>query len=223
MSLTTLGVVAAVAIASFVWQAQLRQRREHWIIEYSSIGIMTGFMTLGLIGLAVNRNLDVVVNLVWGYSPHAYNLVIWPILVLAVLRPRFGPMGFLVAFLLTYGIDEVIWNSIAFVYFKENSAYLGYTTTYWQTFFVIVLATIAASYFILKPRIIPNWTWGFFVFYVALYTLVAGLPTYVDAPYVDDPYVWIWELMWQGAIWVLIYGTFWPRGNRGTSPREALV
>lgn len=217
LSLPQIAMLGSTAAAAFAWQTRFRTKRGHWVLDYASTGLMLGFIVVGLVTLVLSRNLGVVVYLLWGnawgYAPHAYNLVIWPSLALLVLRPRFGPAGFLLAFVFGYGLDELIWNSVAFIYFGGNAGYLGFTTAYWHAFLIAVILGVATSYYFLRPRIVPNWTWGFFAVYVFVYTVLAGLPTYIDAQFPEDPYVWAWELLWQAAVWVLIYGTLWPKSN----------
>lgn len=211
VSLPTLGIIGSVAAASFVWQMRLRHKEDYWILDFVLVGIMLGFITVGLLTWVTLPNFSDVVYLVWGYAPHAYNLVVWPVLALLILRPRFGPIAFLPAFVLVYGLDELAWNSIAFLHFGENAGILGFTTAYWHAFLAAIVIGVVVSYLTLRPRIVPNWTWGFFAVYVFVYAVLAGLPTYVDESLSNSWYVYLWELMWQGAVWIFIYGTFWKR------------
>lgn len=203
------------AAASFAWQMRFREKKGNWAADFAAVGLMLGFIVVGVLALVALPTPDVVVSLVWGYSPHAYNLIIWPILALFILRPRFGPLGFVLAFIFAYGLDELIWNSIAFVRFGGNAGLLGFTTVYWHVFFAAVIGGVAVSYYLLRPRVVPNWTWGFFAAFIFVYAVVAGLPTYVDEPLSSYWYAVTWELMWQGAVWVLIYGTLWRRSPVG--------
>lgn len=184
----------------------LRKRDQHWVVDFASVGLMTGFIGVGLLHLAVQPDPSIGVNLISFYTPHAYNLLIWPALALLVLRPRFGPNRFLLAFILVYGLDEIFWDSIAFFHGGIIQTFMA--TQYGQVFFVLVLIAVASTSYILRPRVVPNWTWGFFPLFVVVY-IAAGMPSYAtDLPSV---YTLSWELVWQGAIWVFISGTFWPK------------
>ena len=210
MSTPQLVIFFAVLIASFGWSLRLWGRREHWVVDYLSTGAMLAIASVAVATLVGSGNFGVVIYLLGSYAPHAYNLVIWPIFGLLVLRPRFGPISFLVVFAFVYGLDEIVWNSVAFVYFGGNAGMLGMLATEWQAFILVVIVGTGVCYLVARPQIKPNWSWLFFTLYLFVYTVVAGMPTYVDAPYVGDPYTWAWELMWQVAVWAVIYWTFWP-------------
>lgn len=215
-SAATLAVISAVA---FCWQLLLRKRSKDWLIDFASMGVMTGFLGVGLLELIVTWNLNAAVPLVWYYAPHAYNLIIWPALAIMVLRPRFGGVKFLLAFVFVYALDEVFWNLIAYFRFDGGPQVTNYMLTpYWLTFFTIIVSSLAASYYLLRPKVIPNWTWGCFVAYVFLYAVVAGLPTYVNAGSGPDWYIWTWELLWQAAFWLFVYGTFRQKFSTDSAP-----
>lgn len=184
---------------------------------------MMGFIAVAFLTYVLTPNLDAVVPLVWYYAPHAYNLIIWPASVLVMLRPRFGPSKFLIAFVLVYGIDEILWNSIAFLHFGGGPTVTSYMDTqYWMVFFLAITMSVVLSYYSLKPKIVMNWTWIVFGAFVFAYAVLAGLPTYIDEPIAMYPYVYVWEIAWQFAVWLFIYGTFQegktPRANSRSPP-----
>ncbi len=205
----TVGVIALVIL---VWLAFKSGEHEHWLLDYGSVGLMGGFIGVALLTYLVNPNPDAVVNLVWYYSPHAYNLILWPVLALIVLRPRFGHK-FLGSFVLVYGLSEILWNSAAYIRFggPRSPALAFMDAPYWQTFFTVVIVSVVVSYILVKPRIRPNLTWVFFAGFLYIYVAVAGIPTFLDSTYPVPVYVYVWELAWQGAIWVFTYGTFWEK------------
>lgn len=179
---------------------------------------MIGFLGTGVLYLSVQGNLNATVPLFWYYAPHAYNLVIWPGLALLILRPRFGPERLLWAFLFAYSVDELLWNAIAYARFGGGGEVLAYMSTeYWTTFFTAVLTGLCVAYYVLRPDVVPNWTWVLFTVFVALYAGVAGLPTYINQPPSSVAYVQSWEIAWQLAVWTLIYGTF--RARRSVPAR----
>ena len=216
MTLVALSILGIAAGAAFLWQILLRPKSRGWVVDFGSVGLMTGFAVLGVTYLVVEPNLDTSVPLVWYYLPHAYNLIIWPVLSLAVLRPRFGPNRFILAFVLVYGIDEIAWNALAYVRFDGGQTVLSFMATpYWLSFLAATLLGVGLCFYALRPKIIPNWTWLFLAAYVFVYVVLAGFPTFIDS--VASPYVFLWEFMWQGAIWVFIYGTFWKGDSTNSS------
>lgn len=220
MSLPEIAIVAIVTIVAFLWQLIRRPRGSYWAIDFLSVGVMIGFVAVGVLHYLVQPNLDDTVNLLWYYAPHAYNLVIWPLFALTVLRPRFGSKYFLLTFVFVYGFDEILWNSIAYVRFGGNLNVLSFIlTAYWQTFFAIVVIATVASYIVVRPRIVPNWTWGFFPVYVFVYSALAGLPTFVNPGTSPSWYIYTWEVAWQAAFLLFVFGTF--QGKKDISYRSA--
>ena len=217
-------MVAIIAAAAFCWQIVLRSRRGRWVPDFVSVSLMVGFTGVGLLYLGLAPDLSTTVPLVWYYVPHAYNLVIWPLSAILVLRPRFGPAKFLLAFTFVYSLDELLWNSIAYVHFGGGGQVLSFMLTpYWTSFLVTIVSALLVSYYFLRPRIIPNWTWIFFIVFVFVYAVLAGLPTIIDEPASAYSVVFTWELMWQGAVWLFVYGTFWAREEVGLATRGALI
>lgn len=222
MTYAVLSVVGIITIIAFCWLTCLRPREPHWILDFVSVGLMVGFMGAAILTYFVTPSLDVTVPIIWYYSPHAYNLVIWPALALLLLRPRFGSQ-FLGAFVFVYGLSEILWNSIAYLRFDGSvgSPVLSFMTSqYWHVFFTMIVVGTLISYYVLRPRVTPNLTWIFFGCYVFVYGVIAGLPTFGDSPYPTPLYVYAWELAWQVAVWVLISGTFWKRGE---SPKRRVA
>jgi hypothetical protein len=206
-----LGILTA--IASIVFFALKGKQTLGSAADSVSVGLMIGFIGTGLAKYIVQPNPSIGVPLIpfLYYIPHAYNLVIWSVLSLLVLRPRFGPR-FLIAFALVYGIDELLWNSVAYIRFGGSTQVLTFlVSSDWEVFITGVVTTVLVSYALLRPRITPNWTWPCMLIYVIVYAGIFGMPSYaVDPPSLG---VLTWELMWQGAVWFVIYWTFWPRSK----------
>lgn len=217
-SLSALATVIAIALVAFLWQLVYRRRGRDWAYDFLSVGVMAGFLAAGLLALIIAPDFNTGVALVWDYAPHAYNLIIWPLFCLVVLRPRFGAKLFLLSFVFLYGVDEILWNSLAVIKFGFDSPLLGYLLTqYWQLFFSLVVASVVLCYLVVKPRILANRSWGFFLAYVVVYVYVAGMPTYLDEPASLYAYAFAWELSWQIAVLMLAYWTLWPRISESIS------
>lgn len=213
MTYAVLAVTGLISLIAFAWQLVIRRRSANWLSDFTSVSLMIGFTGVGILHLIVQPDLNATVDFFLYYAPHAYNLLIWPVLALVLLRRRFGGGSFFLAFVFAYGVDEMLWNSIAYVRFDGSTSVMRYLTTQdWQFFFAVVVVVVALSYYLLRPRIVPNWGWVLFSAYIFVYAYVAGLPTYIDAGASPDWYIWMWELMWQVAYWIFVYFTLWPRG-----------
>jgi hypothetical protein len=193
------------------------QHHETDIVQILSESLIAGFIPIGVLAYILDPSITAAVLLLPFYSPHAYNLIIWPSLALIVLRPRFKSWRLVVAFIFVYGFDEILFNALAVIRFAGNPEVVQFLTfKSWWTFFAIVLIGTTASYLILRPKLKLNlsalmlacfaiiWAWG-----AGLASLAASNIDSLSLPLLV--YALAWELMWQSAYWTFVKFSVFPR------------
>jgi hypothetical protein len=190
------------------------------IIDRLNISVMIGFITLGVLAYVIVPSLTTNVEIIASYSPHAYNLILWPILGLTILRRMFKPRYFLLTFAFIYGLDELLWNVLAVARFwGQWSTTLAYISSpYWGEFFLVMCVFVIIGFIILRPKIELNVTWIILGGFAFFWAWIAGMPTIAVANVTElsfDSIVYrvAWELMWQFAFWVFVCASVKPNGQ----------
>ena len=155
MGLITFALIGMVAGVAFVFQMGLREKKERWVVDFASIGVVVGLLAASLVALAYLPNLNAGL-VIWGsFNPHVVFIMPWSVFALTVLRKRYGPVLMLPALALLYGLSEVFFNSIAagaVVILGAKIDYFGYPA--WQLFFLGVLVAVGVGYRIVKPKFV---------------------------------------------------------------------
>ena len=202
-----LGLFAGVVL---LFQVMVRHAKTG-LIGLISESIVAAFIPLGVLAYVLVPKLTSSVILFWGYTPHAYNLIIWPLFALFFIRKRFGAKLLLPYFVFLYGLDEVLWNALAYARFQGDPVVLEFMGLfYWQIFYLAVVLATIIGYLVLRPRIKPNWGWVSLIAYAFVYAFLAGLP--VGSV---DLYNLTWELLWQSAIFAFVWTSVFPREAQG--------
>ena len=175
---------------------------------------MCGFIGVGVLTYAVLPVTYAGVNLFLGYQPHAYNLIIWPLGALLLLRPRFGAMMMLPAFAFVYGLDEIAWNGMSFAalgwmkgVFLPSGALWYASDHFWQLFMAGMAAIMIGGYRILKPRLKLRKSSGLITLILfAVFWGIIGVPAGAE-----NWFTLSFELFWQACFWFFIYTTVFPK------------
>lgn len=206
------------AAGAFVMQMGFPKRRA-LLFDSFNVSVMAGAIGVGLFALVVIPSPIALVD--FGlFSPHAYNLILWPVAWFLVVRPKFTLREALPVFLMLYGLDELLWNSLALAYFWGDWRVLTYLAgPAWWLFFSLLLGASGLVYLRLRPRFRPNVTWVTLPAFAFVWGWVAGFPTLAiphpelaPAPVVAQGFAW--EIMWQLAYWAFAWATLAPRDGR---------
>jgi hypothetical protein len=228
MALFALAVVGLVAAGAFAVQLGLRKKKGAWLIDSLSVSVMVGFLGVALLAFAFKPSPTAEVGFLPVFTPHAYALVIYSVGYFAILRPRFGRLGF-PAFCFAYALTEVFFNGLAATYeatIGDLGALLFLSNLGWQLFFGVCVSVVVVVWFTIKPRFKPNPTWLVFLAVSLAWAWGAGLPTMNaigigSAPLFVMFYSLAWELTWQATFWLFIWRSLWPKVPQETA--ETLV
>jgi hypothetical protein len=191
-------------------------RNKEKVMTIFGDSLMCGIIALGVIEFMQNPVTYAGGAIIWGFAPHAYNLIIWPTAALLVLRPMFGPTLMIPSLLFAYGLDELIWNPFALARFGWIPGAFGPTGVlwylsidYWQVFILTIVLITLIGYLIVRPRIKLRKNAGLItmLLFISFWTIL-GLPDGAT-----NWYTTFWELGWQLVYWMFFVSTFSPRNR----------
>ena len=215
MPLSALEAIAIITAAVFGPEYLILRGKEKAIGIFAD-SLMCGCIGIGVLTYAVLPVTYAGVVIFPSYVPHAYNLILWPLLALLILRPRFGPSKMLVAFAFCYALDEVAWNGLALLRYGltpdafafPNGVLWFMADAEWRVFFGVMVLTVLASYLYLRPSLKMRKNAGLvtLVMYGLFWAFVANL-----ASGAVNWYTLAFELFWQISFWLFIASTVFPR------------
>lgn len=217
-------VMAAVAGAAFLLQLPSAKDK----MKALDASVVVAMVSMGAIAYLFWPDPVVLVQITSFYSPHAYNLVIWPLAAWACFSKRFKPWQFLPMLALVYGLDEAVWNALAWAYFRSDAAAIGYLSLPdWQLFFAVCVCASAVCWLAVRPSIRLNATAPVLAAFGFVWAWVARFPTLAATGIATAPASVValalaWELMWQLAFWAFAASTFYPPRLSG-APKERAV
>ena len=161
-------------------------------------------------------------TLVFSFTPHAYNLIIWPLAGLSILGKRFPAKYLVPALAMVYGLDELAWNGFVLLRFGWMPGVFNFDdpqgllwwmpTPYWLGFFVLMTLFLAGGVYLLRPRFVNLrisvpivLAFGLFWAFVMDFTLAGG-------PVAWSPTGLVMELCWQIVWWYFVFVSVRPRG-----------
>ena len=209
-------IILSVAALLMLIQLPLKNRA---ILNSLNISIFGGLISVGFIAYLVTPSLITEVSLLPYYSPHAYNLLIWPAFGL-ILTGVFPSLMVIPAVVLIYCIDELLWNGLATAYFWGQWNVLGYLFMQnWQIFITVLVTTGAISYLIVRPRFNLNIMWAVLGGFAFLWAWGEGFPVLAATnigtlSFEQTLYRLCWEVMWQVVILAWAYATIKPRATQ---------
>lgn len=218
MGLLSLEIIGFFTALIFLLEFGLRHEKADLLGIFEE-SLLLSLIPLGVLAYILDPQITTGVIIVSAYTPHAYNLIIWPSLSLLVLRKKFGSRLLIPALMFLYGLDEILWNVIAYLRFFGNTTVMIFLTIpYWQGFFAVMIAICIAGYLIVRPTIKPNLYWVAFIGYIIIYAWVFNMPVLQPLPAsgIMPPLHQLiieldFELGWQAAFWLFVYSTFWKR------------
>jgi hypothetical protein len=222
MSWLVLQTTISIMAVAFLVQMGSAPRRKK-LLDAFNVSVMSGFLGIALVAFAFVPSVKATLQFTAFYQPHAYAILIWAAGSLIVLRNRFPPKYFLLTFGFVYALDEFAWNSLAALRFwgAWSTTLSFFFTRGWSEFLVAIVAATSIGYYIVRPKITLNVTFGMLLAYSLLWGWGAGLPvievTNAQAlvwPYIA--YAFTWEVMWQVAFWVFIWGSVFPHALKST-------
>lgn len=189
---------------------------------------MVGVMALGGVSIYLAGNLTAVPGIIAAYTPHAYNLIFWPVMVFLVIRPRFGARWMLPVLAMVYGLDELVWNSFVFLRFAwvpdafqltpTHGVLFFMATQYWQIFILVMGLAFLFGALLVQPKFRLSIGLPVMLGFGFFWAFIAGFPAGALTPI-----SLAWEFMWQGAWWFFVYTSFFKNENRKPFELSPLV
>lgn len=216
MSLLAVSIISLVAAIIFCVQLLFRQKDKDWVLDFLSVGVMAGFIAMGILAYLLAPSVLTSVDLISFYTPHAYNLIIWPLFALLILHPRFSSRLFLISFVFVYGLDEVFWNALAFLRYMDEPSVIAFMGgSGWLTFLVLMFGAIAVGYVLVMPKIRPNVSWLILPALAFLWAWPGGFPVLANGAIATAPLSYVqaafcWELIWQSGFWLFVWRSVFP-------------
>lgn len=215
MSVFVIETTLSIALFVFWVQILFAGRRSAYLDSFN-VAIMSGFIGMGIIAYFILPTLGTTVELIPYYSPHAYNLIIWGAMGL-VLRNIFPPKHLILAFIMSYAIDELLWNGLAVAYFWGQWDVLHYLSlSSWWVFIGLLVGAGVVCYLIVRPKFKVNVTWitlpAFGIFWAwGLGMPVLAATNIASLNFEQTAYRLAWEILWQFAFWGWFYTTARPK------------
>ena len=120
MGLLSLEIIGFFTALIFLLEFGLRHEKADLLGIFEE-SLLLSLIPLGVLAYILDPQITTGVIIVSAYTPHAYNLIIWPSLSLLVLRKKFGSRLLIPALMFLYGLDEILWNVIAYLRFFGNT------------------------------------------------------------------------------------------------------
>ena len=220
-----LEIVGAIAGFTFLFQFGLRKPTtvSVWVIDFANVGIMVGFIGLGVLAYVLAPSILTTVYVVGFYSPHPYALIFYAVASLVVLRPRFRPEHFLLSFALVYGLEELMWNGVAYVrYLKEPSVIAFMSGSDWLLFLGVVLVAVGTGYYFVRPKLVLNPIMPVVPLFLLIWAWPAGFPVMANEYIATAPTSYVysalaWELMWALLFWLFVWASVRPHEGYRTA------
>ena len=226
VNLLAAGVLGLGAVAVFYAQgiyALVTKKTFAWLPSFER-AILFGVMCIGIGSFIQGPNPTSSPTLIFSFTPHAYNLIIWPVAGFFILGRRFKPMFLIPALAMVYGLDELVWNGLVLLRFGWITGVFSYgvpdlnggppvgqgilwwmVTPYWLGFFALMAFFLAGGVYLLRPRFINLrisvpivLVFGLFWAFAANFTLAGG-------PVIWSPTGLALEVMWQVCWWYFVF------------------
>lgn len=207
-----LAIVGIVAASVFLAEYPAFRKTQP-LVGLLEMSLMFGFIGVGVYALMLVPVPGAGVNLAFGYTPHAWEIIVWSVMCLTVIRQKFGPVMMLPAFITLYALQELIWNPFAIAEFwgqwATASQPLWYVVTlYWESFITVSFVAAIVGFLYLRPRVRLTPVFPLMLLFLSVWAFVFGLPagglTYWSLA---------WEIAWDAVYFSFIYFTFF-RGKR---------
>lgn len=136
---------------------------------------------------------------------HNYDVALYPLFTLTVLRKIWGKVGSVGALCLVWGINELTFNS---VYILANQAQISIWETHAnQIYLALMVVFVVVGLKVTRPRISTNWLSLVFPIFLVVW-IGAGAPLIVE---IARPLIltnWPWEVAYQFALFTSFLATF---------------
>lgn len=222
MSILVVQTVLSFDALAFLLQ-MLSARRRTSLLDVFNVAVMSGFIAMGVLAYLILPTLGTTVELIPYYSPHAYNLIIWGAMGL-LLRSIFPPKHLILAFVMSYAIDELLWNGLAVAYFWGQWDVLHYLSLgSWWLFIGLLVGAGVVCYLIVRPKFHINVTWITLPAFGVFWAWGLGLPVLAATNiatlnFEQTAYRLAWEVLWQFAFWSWFYTTAKPKAADAEMP-----